>query len=66
MAGFWGMYSHRRKDGNCYLQDPNVVHLCLLFNNGFSFDRLYDHGFLDEHEKIHTFCPQKPVEILIK
>lgn len=63
MAAFWRLYSHWRKVRYSNIQNSYVVYLYFFSYNGVAADRLYDHGFLDEHQKIYSVCKTKPFEI---
>lgn len=61
MAGIRGMFCHRRPPGDCYLQDPDVVYLYLLPNDGVSGYHLYGYGLLAKYKKIYSLrSPESP------
>jgi hypothetical protein len=63
MAGLWCMLVDRGQDGYCHVPHQDLVHLYFISDNGFPIDHLFHFGLLDEHKKVYSVRPQKPLEI---
>lgn len=59
MEGIWRMRSFGQQTGHCYFPHSYFLHLCNLSGHGFPAHRLYDPGFLDEHQALYHECPQE-------
>ena len=65
MAGFRGLFCHRRKAGHSYQQDPHVVYLYFLSYHGIAHYHLHGARFLDEYQEVHFNATQKSFEVSV-
>ena len=63
MADIRRVLGYRGENGYRHFPDPNMVHLYLISDHGFTADHLLYSGILDEHQAIYFFRAQESREI---
>ena len=65
MAGLWRLHRHRRADRDCFVKNPDVVHLYLIPDARFADHRLHGARILDEYEAVHPHAPAQSAALAV-
>jgi len=66
MASLWRLYGYRRKNGDCYLQNPHMVRVHFLSYDGVSSHHLFCTCFLDEYKALYFVGAKKSIEVSLE
>jgi hypothetical protein len=66
MECVWRLYSHWRKAGNRYQQNPSIFYLHFSADDGFSHNYLYGTGFLEKYEEVYLGGEAESVVLFVK
>ena len=65
MECFWCLFRHRQPDGHRHQQDPPILYLYIIADDGLAYYYLHGIGFLAQYAQVHDGGEKKSVVLFV-